>query len=80
MMDSIFWFPFMAAGFGLLMIIGILIVLFWLWMIVDCAKRNFMNTIEKIIWLVVIVFGSWIGALVYFIVIKSINQKGLFKK
>ncbi|MEK6910964.1 MAG: PLDc N-terminal domain-containing protein [Nanoarchaeota archaeon] len=80
MMDSIFWFPFMAAGFGLMMILGILVVLFWLWMIVDCAKRSFQNDVEKIIWLVVIVFGSWIGALVYFIVVRSINHKGLFKK
>ncbi|MDO8563596.1 MAG: PLDc N-terminal domain-containing protein [Nanoarchaeota archaeon] len=80
MFDSIFWFPFMAAGFGLMMILGILVVLFWLWMIVDCAKRSFQNDVEKIIWLVVIVFGSWIGALVYFIVVRSINHKGLFKK
>ena len=80
MMDSIFWFPFMAVGFGVFFIIGVLAFLFWVWMIVDCARRNFKNTPEKIIWLVVIVFGSWIGALVYFIVIRSITKQGLFKK
>ena len=70
----------MAVGFGLMFIIGILVFLFWLWMIVDCARRDFRNNIEKVVWLVVIALGSWIGALVYFIVVRSINHKGLFKK
>ncbi len=79
MLDSIFWFPFMAVGFGLMFIVGILAFIFWIWMIIDCAKRSFGNSVEKIIWLIVIVLGSWVGALVYFIVIKSINPRGLFK-
>ncbi len=80
MFDNIFWFPFMAVGFGIMFIVGILAFLFWLWMIVDCAKRSLQNDVEKIVWLVIIVLGSWIGALVYFIVIRSINHNGLFSK
>ena len=80
MMDSIFWFPFMAVGFGIMFLVGILAFLFWLWMIVDCAKRSFKNDVEKIVWLVIIVLGSWVGALVYFIVVRSVNKKGLFGK
>ncbi|MBI3333931.1 PLDc N-terminal domain-containing protein [Candidatus Pacearchaeota archaeon] len=75
--DSWWGFPFLAAGFGIMMIAGILLFAFWIWMIVDCAKRNFKNLTEKIIWLVVIVVGGWIGALVYFIVIRNIKHKGL---
>jgi uncharacterized membrane protein YsdA (DUF1294 family) len=78
-MDSIFWFPFMAAGFGIIMVVGILVFAFWILMIVDCAKRVFKNTIEKVVWLVVVIAGGWIGALVYFIVVRSINRQGLFK-
>ena len=61
-------------------IFGILFLAFWVWMIVDAAKRKFKNDVEKIVWLLVIVFGHWIGALVYFIVVRMYNPKGLAKK
>lgn len=76
--DWSWWgFPFLAAGFGIMMVVGILLFAFWIWMIVDAAQRNFKNSVEKIIWLIVIVLGGWIGALIYFIVIRSIKHKGL---
>ena len=79
MMDWIFW-PFFALSMGILGIFAILVLVFWIWMIIDAAKRNFRNNVEKIIWIIAVVLGGWIGALVYFIVIKSINTKGLAKK
>jgi prolipoprotein diacylglyceryltransferase len=81
MFDSGFlWWPFAAAGFGLMLILGILVLIFWIWMIVDAAKRNFREDWEKVVWIVVIVFGGWLGALVYFIVVRQYNPKGLAKK
>lgn len=53
---------------------------FWVWMIIDCAKRKFKNNIEKIIWLLVVVLGQTCGALIYLIAIFFINKKGFFKK
>jgi len=45
---------------------------FWIMMIVDCAKRDFANQNEKIIWLVVVCVCQLIGALVYwFVVVKK---------
>ena len=46
-------------------------------MIVDCARRDFRNSTEKVIWLLVVVLAGWIGALIYFIVVKNINPLGL---
>lgn len=52
---------------------------FWIWMIVDCARRNFKNDTEKIIWIIVIVLGQLVGALVYYLVINIFNPKGVSK-
>ena len=75
----IFW-PFIALFAGVVAIVAILVLIFWIWMLVDCAKRKFKNDVEKIIWIIVIVLLHWIGSLVYFIVIKSLNPQGLMRR
>ena len=45
----------------------ILGVLFWIWMIYECATRE-RNSTEKILWLLLILFGFGIGPLIYFLV------------
>ena len=37
------------------------------------------NDVEKILWIVIIVLAGWLGALVYLIVIRSSNPRGLAK-
>jgi hypothetical protein len=41
---------------------------FWLWMLVDCAMNPALDGAEKIVWLVIIFFTHFIGALIYFFV------------
>ena len=77
-MGWLFW-PFTAAFTGVFIIFGLLVLAFWIWMIVDAATRNFRNNVEKIVWIVVVVLGQWLGALVYFLVIKLTNPRGLAK-
>ena len=76
--DFLFW-PFAAAFAGAMIIVAILVLIFWIWMLVDAAKRNFRNTAEKVVWIIVIVLGQWVGALVYFIVIKYFFLDFLFR-
>ncbi len=76
--DFIFW-PFAAAFAGVMALVFVIVLIFWIWMLVDCAKRKFRNDVEKIVWIVVIVLGQWVGALVYFIVVRSLNPFGLVK-
>lgn len=78
-MDLWIW-PFMALGGLLAIIVGLIVLVFWVWMIIDCAQRRFKNNVEKIVWIVVIVLGSWIGALVYLLVIRMNNPSGLTRK
>ena len=78
--EEILSFPF-KVGFGLaIIIIGLALLIFWIWAIIDCAKRNFRNDLEKIIWILIIIFTSWVGALVYFIAVAHLNPKGVVKK
>ena len=49
-------------------------------MLVDCAQRNFRKNWEKIAWILAIVFLTWVGALVYLIVIRLSNPRGILIK
>ena len=48
--------------------IAILMIVFWVWMIIDCATKEPSEGNDKIIWILVIVLASWIGALIYYFV------------
>ena len=70
----------MFVGFGLVVIaIGILLFLFWLWMLIDCLKRDFKKDYEKIVWILVMIFLHILGAVIYYFVVKvggKENSKG----
>jgi hypothetical protein len=52
----------------LFLLIGVAGTVFWIWMIVECATREPNQGNDKIIWILVIIFTHWIGALIYFFV------------
>ena len=60
-------------------ILGFILFVLWLWMLIDCLKRpddNFEiggNNV-KLIWVLVIVFTGFIGALIYFFLVKRCAQ------
>ena len=41
---------------------------FWIWMLVDCASNEPSQGNDKVVWILVIIFTFWIGALIYFLV------------
>jgi hypothetical protein len=49
-------------------ILGLVATVFWIWMIVDCAVSPQLTGTEKIVWLLVIIFLHFIGALIYYLV------------
>jgi Phospholipase_D-nuclease N-terminal len=51
----------------LMMIAFLLATVFWVWMIVDCAQNEPPGN-DKIVWIIIIVFTHWIGALLYYFV------------
>lgn len=54
----------------IMVIIGVIGTIFWIWMLIDCVLRKFKSNTNKIIWVLVIVFGHFIGALIYFIFVR----------
>jgi hypothetical protein len=56
--------PYFLESSGGLEILG---VLFWIWMIYECAVRE-KNSTEKILWLLLVVLAPVLGSLIYFLV------------
>ena len=54
-----------------------LLMAFWIWMLVDCATKESSAGNDKIIWILIIVFTHWIGALIYFFVRRPERKKQL---
>ena len=45
--------------------IVILVFVFWIMMLIDAIKNPGLSSNERIIWVIVIVFLNWLGALIY---------------
>ena len=68
-----FWFfPMWIMGFMFLFVIFLFI--FWFWALIACLRSN-LSTAQKIFWIIIILFFSLIGALLYFIFSKSMGGK-----
>ena len=48
--------------------IGVAGIAFWIWMLVECVTRESSEGNDKLVWVLVIIFTHWIGALIYLIV------------
>ena len=70
-------FMFLVLVFFVLVV---LLMVFWIWMIVDVAKRDFKDETEKIVWILVVILAGILGAIIYYFVIKQANPKGVSKK
>ena len=68
----------MSTSFVVMMIFLVLLLaaavifsfIFWVLMIIDCAKRKHLSDGERIAWILVLVFLGIIGALIYYLAVK----------
>jgi Phospholipase_D-nuclease N-terminal len=56
--------------FVAILLIAIVGSIFWIWMLVDCLTSSLPST-EKLIWVLVIVFLHFLGALLYFVLARG---------
>jgi hypothetical protein len=61
---------FVGKIFLFIIPVFILFGLFWLWMLIDCIRREFDN---KIVWIIVIIALGGLGAILYYFMIKRKN-------
>ena len=50
------------------------LTIFWIWAIIDCIKSN-LSTEEKLLWIVILLFFSVFGAIIYVVVAKSMKKR-----
>lgn len=53
---------------------GLVAMIFWIWMLVDCARNPRLRGGAKVVWLLVVFFLNWLGALIYFFAGRARNQ------
>jgi uncharacterized BrkB/YihY/UPF0761 family membrane protein len=70
---------FIILGLAIFALVIYLFV-FWILMIIDCAKRDFKNDTDKIVWILVIIFLHIIGALIYYFVVKRKDNDKIRKR
>lgn len=71
------WFNGSGEGMAFIPIIGLILLALWIWILIDCARRNFRNGLEKAIWIIALIFTPFIASVVYLVVIKFNNPLGL---
>ena len=59
--------------YGLVILLALLSFVFWIIEVIDVAKRQFPDQNTKMLWLLVVVLGHGIGALVYYYVGKPLG-------
>ncbi|MFN0020444.1 MAG: PLDc N-terminal domain-containing protein [Pirellulaceae bacterium] len=61
----------LLLGGGMLLVmavIGFALLAFWIWALIDAIKNPRLTDNERLIWIIVILLTSWLGALIYIIV------------
>jgi hypothetical protein len=60
------------AGFGLVILLLVIVsTVFWFWMLFDCLANRRLESIEKLVWVLVIFFGHLLGAILYYVIAKN---------
>jgi len=75
------WWGFLGpAMFGFGLIVFIILAVFWLWALIDSLGRDFKIPMDKLVWIVVIIFTFIIGAIIYYFLVKSKEAQPLVKR
>lgn len=60
-------FGLIELFFGLLLLPALLLgTIFWIWMLIDCALHENGQSNDKLVWILIILFTHFLGALIYF--------------
>ena len=56
-------------------LIGTAFLVIWIWALIDCLTREFRDSTEKLMWVLVIVFLNVVGALIYLFIGRQQGRK-----
>jgi len=67
MLISLVIILFWLMLFAVILVFGV----FYLWMLIDAIRRNnYTGKDDKILWIVLFIFTGWLGAILYYFIIK----------
>jgi hypothetical protein len=52
-------------GFIVAFVLALCLGIFWIMTIIDCAVKEPSEGSDKVVWLLIIIFLNWVGALIY---------------
>ena len=61
----------LLGGGACMLVFGVIILAafgFWIWALIDAIKNPRLKDNERLIWIIVILLTSWLGALIYIVV------------
>lgn len=58
-------------GITILLMLLIYPMVFWVCMLIDCINRDFKETNEKYMWILIVFFGNLLGAILYYCCVKT---------
>lgn len=67
----------LGLGIGFLLLFfaligtGLALFAFWVWMLIDCAQAPEDPSNNRVAWILILVFTSWLGALLYFFIVRQ---------
>lgn len=65
-----------------MMLLGLLSFVFWIWMLIDCLNNNNLHgEHDKLVWILLMVFTGALGSILYFFLVKvNKNSKSVGRK
>jgi len=58
----------LPLNFLFFLLIAVIATIFWIWMLVDCVTREPDTGSTRLIWVIIIIFTSVLGAILYFVI------------
>lgn len=65
------YFAKLGAILVVILVVLLILSIFWLWMLIDCIKREFK---DKVMWIVLLLVLGPVGAIAYYFVVKRKNK------
>jgi hypothetical protein len=70
-------FEFFGGFAAIAFLLAIVTTVFWIWMLIDCLMNPRLQSTEKLVWVLVILFLHVLGAIIYFIIGRQQRISGL---
>lgn len=64
------WVMFVLSFYFVMFGLAVSLLILWVLMLIDCIQRDFSKPDDKIVWILVVVLTGWIGALIYYFMVK----------